>query len=156
MTPNFHRLLTGDVAAGLADARDDLVKHPAFKFFCCRELAVRNQAVNVSFRDKLYILFAAHRKESAFYRPLTMLSKSISRPGSLTMLISCCPPGVCAEYTPFSSSSKRRVCVRSIPSALHTSAATNHGSPSSVTARGGRRCFRGCKRHAHKWARPIL
>lgn len=35
----------------------------------------------------------------------------------------CSPPGMCVEYTPFSSSSRRRICVRSSPSALHTSAA---------------------------------
>ena len=33
MTPNFHRLVTCIIAAGLSDARDDLVGNPALESF---------------------------------------------------------------------------------------------------------------------------
>ena len=72
-----HGFLSGDVAAIFSDAGKDFIKYPFFKSFRCREFTPSNKAVNVALWNKLCILFSARRKESAFYRPLAMLSKSI-------------------------------------------------------------------------------
>ena len=70
----------------------------------------------------------------AFASGLRLLKTSAYRPDSLMIVTFCSPPRVRIKTAPFSSASSRAVAVLLSPisSALHTSAATNHGSPSSV------------------------
>ena len=53
-----HRLLTGDVAARLADARDDLVGNPALEGFGLGLAAAQDERVQAGFADDRHLLFA--------------------------------------------------------------------------------------------------
>lgn len=59
MTPNFHRLLTGNIAAGLSDARDHLVGNPALEGFGFGLSATQDERVQAGFVDNCSHLRAA-------------------------------------------------------------------------------------------------
>ena len=74
---------------------------------------------------------------NAFASGLREVITSEYSPGSLMIAMRCFPPRVSIVLIPFSSSSRRSTVMLGFPSssALHTSAATNHGSPLRFSVR---------------------